>query len=234
VAGIVGIVSIAIPAEARHFTDLSLKDLPVPPNAFRLMLSLVIAFPVAAYAGDPPGHDAHVPTYTADGKLIAPSDYREWVYLSSGLGMSYNPKALASPDPMFDNTFVNPESWRAFQKTGAWPDKTVIVLEVRGSSDKGSINQRGHFQSGDVQGMEVHVKDAARGGWAFYSFDDGPSPAARIPQDKSCYGCHSAHGAVDTTFVQFYPTLLPIAKQHSTLSAAYLKDEADRIKSPGN
>jgi len=34
--------------------------------------------------------------------------------------------------------------------------------------------------------------------------------------------------------VQFYPTLLPIAKQHATLSAAYLKDEAERIKTAGN
>jgi hypothetical protein len=31
--------------------------------------------------------------------------------------------------------------------------------------------------------------------------------------------------------VQFYPTLLPVAHQHSTLSAAYLKDEAELIKS---
>jgi hypothetical protein len=31
---------------------------------------------------------------------------------------------------------------------------------------------------------------------------------------------------VDTTFVQFYPTLLPIAQEKKTLSEAYLKDEA--------
>jgi hypothetical protein len=31
---------------------------------------------------------------------------------------------------------------------------------------------------------------------------------------------------VDTTFVQFYPTLLPIAKKKGTLSEAFLKDEA--------
>jgi hypothetical protein len=30
---------------------------------------------------------------------------------------------------------------------------------------------------------------------------------------------------VDTTFVQFYPTLLPVAKAKGTLSSAYLKDE---------
>jgi aspartate oxidase len=31
---------------------------------------------------------------------------------------------------------------------------------------------------------------------------------------------------VDTTFVQFYPTLLEIAKKKNTLSASYLKEEA--------
>jgi hypothetical protein len=31
---------------------------------------------------------------------------------------------------------------------------------------------------------------------------------------------------VDTTFVQFYPTLLPIAEMKKTFSDAYLKDEA--------
>lgn len=178
--------------------------------------------------------NTHAPAYTADGKLILPTDYREWVYLSSGLGMSYNPKAMASPSPMFDNTFVNPESYRAFVRTGTWPDRTVIVLEVRDSADKGSINQHGRYQSGGVQGMEVHVKDTARfqGGWAFFSFDDSPAPAKPIPTTEACYSCHRAHGAVDTTFVQFYPTLLPIAQQHSTLSESYLKDTAALITSP--
>lgn len=40
-----------------------------------------------------------------------------------------------------------------------------------------------------------------------------------------CYSCHEQHAAVDTTFVQFYPTLLEIAKQKKTLSPSYLKDE---------
>jgi hypothetical protein len=31
---------------------------------------------------------------------------------------------------------------------------------------------------------------------------------------------------VDTTFVQFYPTLLDIARQKGTLSPGYMKDEA--------
>lgn len=40
----------------------------------------------------------------------------------------------------------------------------------------------------------------------------------------SCYTCHREHAAVDTTFVQFYPTLFPIARDKGTLSAAYLKE----------
>jgi hypothetical protein len=35
---------------------------------------------------------------------------------------------------------------------------------------------------------------------------------------------------VDTTFVQFYPTLLPIAKNKGTISAMYEKDIAPAKK----
>jgi len=47
-----------------------------------------------------------------------------------------------------------------------------------------------------------------------------------VPLSAACYTCHAAHGAVETTFVQFYPTLLPIAKNKGTLSASYLKENA--------
>ena len=76
-------------------------------------------------------------------------------------------------------------------------------------------------------GVEVHVKDEARfsGKWAFFDFDDEVS-GSLFPKDAACYSCHADHAAVDTTFVQFYPTLLPIARQKKTLSESYLKEEA--------
>jgi hypothetical protein len=76
--------------------------------------------------------------------------------------------------------------------------------------------------------MEVHVKDEARfaGKWAFFAFDSPSSNGTLIPQGAPCYTCHAAHGAVDTTFVQFYPTLLPLAQKKGTFSEGYLKDEA--------
>lgn len=166
--------------------------------------------------------------YATNGDLLPLTNYREWIYLTSGIDMSYSPRNDAMDHSMFDNVFVNPEAYRSFVSTGTWPDKTVIVLEVREARSKGSINQRGHFQGTDLMGFEVHVKDESRfpGKWAFFDFDSPQKNGTLIPQGAPCYTCHQAHAAVDTTFVQFYPTLLPIAQKKGALSAEYLKEEA--------
>jgi hypothetical protein len=170
---------------------------------------------------------AHQPQYTADGRLQFPADYREWIFLSSGVDMSYSPRGMAMNHSMFDNVFVNPEAYKAFLETGTWPDKTMLVLEVRGAQTKGSINHTGHFQTAELMGTEVHVKDEARvpGKWAFFGFDNEPT-AKMIPAKADCYSCHQQHAAVDTTFVQFYPTLLEVAKKKNTLNPAYVKEAA--------
>ncbi len=169
------------------------------------------------------------PEYTRDDQLKFPEDYRRWTYLTTGFDMSYN-KAMGGMDHhMFDNVFVNPESYNSFLANGTWPDKTMLVLEGRMAEGKGSINQKGNYQGGDVMGVEVHVKDQARGNWAFYIFDNAKT-AKLVDRSMACYSCHSEHAAVDTTFVQFYPTLLPIAKSKGTLSASYQKESSDTQK----
>lgn len=167
------------------------------------------------------------PEYTSDDQLKLPENYRQWVYLTTGFDMSYSANAMAMDHHMFDNVFVNPEAYKAFTETGTWPDKTMLVLEVRKAEGKGSINQRGNFQGTERMGLEVHVKDTARfpGKWAFFGFDDTKT-AKMTPTGASCYTCHQDHGAVDTTFVQFYPTLLPLAKSKGTLAAGYVKESS--------
>jgi hypothetical protein len=194
----------------------------------RTVLTLsVIA--VLAGAGVLASHaDPHRPSgarFTPDDKLLFPADYRRWIYLSSGLGMSYTPAASAMM--MFDNVFVDRAAYESFIRTGTWPEGTMMVLENRGSRQNGSINKNGHFQTTDRMGVEVHVKDSKRfkAGWAFYAFDDETS-ATMIPTSATCYACHAAHAAVDTTFLQFYPTLLPTAQAKGTLSAAYRAETA--------
>jgi hypothetical protein len=173
-----------------------------------------------------PVQEAADPQYTRDGQLQLPEHYREWVYLTSGFDMSYTASMDMSDHHMFDNIFVNPASYQAFQKTGTWPDKTEVVLEVRNAQGKGSINQKGNYQ-GNLMAIEVHVKDEKRfpGKWAFFGFGEAKT-AKMTPTTADCYSCHADHGAVDTTFVQFYPTLLPIAGSKGTFSAAYLKEIA--------
>jgi hypothetical protein len=175
---------------------------------------------------------AAAPVYAPNGDLLPVTNYREWVYLTTGIDMSYNPKAMAADHSVFDNVFVNPEAYRSFQATGTWPDKTVMVLEVREARDKGSINHRGHFQGEGVMGFEVHVKDEARfpGKWAFFDFDKPDRNGTLIPSGASCYSCHAQHGAVDTTFAQFYPTLLPIARAQHTLSEEFAREDGARGK----
>ncbi len=159
------------------------------------------------------------PQYTGDGQLLRPANYREWVFLSAGLGMTYGPAAASASaqNPLFDNVFVRPEAYRAFLQTGTWPDKTVFVLEIRQSLSEGSINQGGHFQS-DVKAIEIEVKDESRfpNKWAFFSFEGNASSGKLFPRTASCYSCHATNAAVDNTFVQFYPTLISTAKAKGT------------------
>ena len=150
----------------------------------------------------------------SDAPIKFPENYRQWVYLTTGFDMSYNP-AMSMDHHMFDNVFVNPEAYKAFVETGTWPDKTVLVLEIRNSATKLSINKDGRVQTDGGVG-EIHVKDSSRGGWAFYGFAKGTTEGTLIPKTENCYSCHDQNGAVDSTFVQFYPTLIDTAKSKGT------------------
>src|SRR5258708_17759952 len=120
---------------------------------------------------------ANLPQYTADGQLKFPADYREWVYLSTGIDMNYRPNAGMNHS-MFDNVFVNPESYKYFVANGTWPDKTMLVLEVRGAETKSAINKAGNYQTTEVMGREVHVKYQGRfpANWASFRFAAAPTP----------------------------------------------------------
>jgi len=196
--------------------------------ALCILLSLAVLLAIQGSLGAAAdASDSNAPQYTADGRLVFPANYREWIYLTTGLDMDYNPELANLDHSMFDNIFVNPEAYKAFLATGTWPDKTILVLEGRMAANKGSINQKGHFQTTGVMARSIHIKDGAHfpGKWAFVAFGD-ENVGRTFPKEAVCYSCHAEHAAVDTTFVQFYPTLLEIAKKKGTLSPAYVKEEA--------
>ena len=158
-----------------------------------------------------------VPQFNSEGKLVRPVDFRRWVYLSSGFGMSYSQQ----PDgmQMFTNVFVNPASYDYYVANGKWPDKTVFVLEEYGSTSRGSINRHGSYQT-EFMGLDVEVKDEARfpDKWAYFNFQgDAKTVAAIAPARNDCWKCHEQNAAVEHSFVQFYPELLKIAREKNTI-----------------
>jgi hypothetical protein len=161
----------------------------------------------------------------AQEQMAVPPDYRRWVFLTASLDLNYN--TASAPDRhMLDNVFVDPASYQAFLKTGTWPDKAILIKENRIAESAGTLSKSGQFQTG-VKNLEIHIKDETRPGkWAFFVSSDGRAPGKLMPQTANCYSCHADHGAVDTTFVQFYPTLFSIAKDKGTISASYLKNDA--------
>jgi hypothetical protein len=170
---------------------------------------------IAAIAAAPSTSSDDGPKYAADGKLLRPTNYREWVYLSSGLGMNYAPRAAGHP--MFTNVFVNPLSYRYFRQNGNWPDKTIFALEMYTPASHGSINQSGHYQS-SFMGLEAEVKDESKGEntWSYYGLNYDDASASAFPKDD-CASCHARNGAVEHSFVQFYPQLLDIAIRKGTV-----------------
>jgi hypothetical protein len=168
------------------------------------------------------------PAFTSGGELQRPLDYREWVFLSSGLDMTYGPAAAtlnADRQQLFNNVFVTRDAYREFLRSGTWPDRTMFILEVRQAQANVSINNRGRTQ-GSLAAIEAAVKDVRRfkatGGWGYFGFGDGTrATGSQFGADAGCNACHAANTAVDNTFVQFYPELLAVAKTKGTIKASY-------------
>ena len=180
-----------------------------------------------ALSGQPVANDG--PRYENETNLVRPDDYREWTFLSSGLAMAYNedePAGGATGPQLFQNVFVNPSSYRGFMETGAWPDGTTFVLEFRRAATDADISRTGRFQTDRVM-LEAEVKDSRfPDGWAFFNFgqDDALADVAEPlagRQVARCIECHTEHTAVERTFVQFYPTLLEVARQKGTVKPGF-------------
>lgn len=191
-------------------------------RAAALVVAVLLVLPAQAQS------TADGPRYTAGNELVFPEDYRSWPFIGAGLGMTYDGErgTPQGDTPRFTHGFVNPSSYRHFQETGTWPDGTVFMLEFRASASEGSINRAGRYATNLVL-LEAEVKDSRfPDGWAFFVFSRGgeiAKSAAPLGQEAAapCVQCHTEHGAVERTFVQFYPTLLEIARRKGTLRPGF-------------
>lgn len=166
--------------------------------------------------------------FDSKGSLKLPTGYRKWVFVGAPL----TPNGLNNGHagfPEYHNVYVEARNVDAYEKTGSFPEGTVIVKELTLVLDPtfpdGSRTEpsgRGFF-NGAFNGIDESVKDSKRftksNGWGYFTFGHHALPydkqAAEAPV-KECAGCHLANVAkTDMTWVQFYP-ILRDRKQGST------------------
>ena len=174
------------------------------------LLVLLAAAPLLGALGDGARLPAAAgaPAYDASGALLRPEGYRRWVFVGASLGLSYREGGHEDGPGDFHHVYLRPESYEAFQRTGHFPDKTVLVLELHRAAQKVAPSRHGLFEGPRIA-LEAAVKDVQRfpEGWAYFSFGDGSQRTARAFPAADCFACHKQHAASDNVFVQFYPVL---------------------------
>jgi hypothetical protein len=195
-----------------------------PTLVLTLAFAMALTFGIRAQQAPTDG-----PRYSSGTNLARPTDYREWPFVGSSLGLAYTTLPEGAPPP-FTNVFVNPSSYHSFMQTGRWPNGTMLVLEIRRSGNEGALIKGGRYQT-DLLALEAQVKDSRfPDGWAFFSWGRGSAlmdvaapapPDTAIPGEGTCVECHTKHAAVERTFVQFYPTLLDVARRKGTLNPGF-------------
>lgn len=118
-------------------------------------------------------------------------------------------QACRNPDApaCFHNTYFHPAAFEEFQRSGKFPEGTILVLETFTAGSQTSINREGQFEDRPA-GLWAAVKDSARfkEGRAYFTFQPGAGSASAFPRER-CWSCHKQHAARDNVFVQFYPVL---------------------------
>jgi hypothetical protein len=192
---------------------------------FQTAVAVVVSSAVATilFFGSPRDGNAqtatrYLPEYTADGQLLLPKNFHEWVYVGSPL----TPNALNGGQanfPEFHNVYIEPGSYEIYKKTGQFPEGTILFKELQltlpGENPDGSRTEpsgRGYFP-GPFNGADVTVKDSKRfpdtNGWGYFNFNHHEPKAsmAKVKAKSECAFCHIASAKKDEVWTQFYPLL---------------------------
>lgn len=149
--------------------------------------------------------------YDGEGRLAFPADTDRWIAVGTGLGGNYADVPFDPANPgSIGVVQMEPSAYDYFLENGRYADGTMFLLTFYATQKKPDPALQG-FVQGDVVGREIHVLDKTRfaaEGSGFFVFSEGTDAAvAPMPVGSVCVQCHSAEGAFEGTFVQFYPAL---------------------------
>ncbi len=179
-------------------------------SVFLLALATVM---MAFASGGATAQESYEAEFNADGELIRPAGWREWVFVGSPLTPN-SQNGGEAPFPEFHTVYIDPESWAHWKRTGTFREGTMFAKELTLVGDTAATSGIGFF-NGEQQGFEIAHKDSSRysedtDGWAYYTFGHKPEPyadsTAAMPT-AACAACHTAAAADDMVFTQYYPIL---------------------------
>ena len=181
-------------------------------SKFVLVVAVAAALPLMF--GAVPGVDAGEENYakfTEAGELMRPTGYRQWIYVGTPVTPNdMNDGKAAFPE--FHNVYIDPVSFKEYQKSGTFRDGTILVKELVSVGSKEASSGNGYFM-GEFIGLEATTKNSKRfkdepGNWAYFSFTEpkGAKTAKAFPA-SACNACHEGTAAEDWVFTQYYPVL---------------------------
>ncbi|MFT6832887.1 MAG: hypothetical protein ACJAZN_003065 [Planctomycetota bacterium] len=168
-----------------------------------------------------------------DGQLQRPEGYRHWVFV----GAPVTPNDMnggKAPFPDFHSVYIDPESFKHYERTGEFRDGTILVKELVSVGSKQAVSGKGYFM-GDFIGLEATVKSAKHfpnepGNWAYFSFSN-PGGALKDATEAfptaSCNACHQGNAGEDFVFTQYYPVLSAAAGDKVAASSGSAMVPAD-------
>lgn len=174
----------------------------------KLIFGMLIFLPLAYQAGKSKFYEL---SPSLELTMPESAKYRKWQYV----GSSVIPDELNSHKAIFPGihqVYIDPDSFQSHQEKGAFPDSTIIVMEVQHMKKGESVGGFGYFTTGGMD-LLVALKDrrAFKGnGWGYYMFSDKEIKSGlrqKAPEDSRCTSCHRASAEEDEVFTQYYPEL---------------------------
>ena len=101
-----------------------------------------------AFAAPPKTNEAKLfsAKFNNDGELVRPTGYRKWTYVGTPL----TPNDMndgAAPFPEFHSVYMNPNAYKHYERTGEFPDGTMLVKELVSVGDKEASSGNGPARS---------------------------------------------------------------------------------------
>lgn len=161
---------------------------------------------VPARAGTP------MPQAPAEGELTRP-DIERWIFVGATVDHGVVPedgtRKFSAEDPgKILVTQMEPGAYDYFMEHGRYADGTTFATSIYMPHENPKPAMDGVVQ-GDLAILFVHRLERGETGLQheFSLFGNGPGMAKRMPEGSECVACHTKHGGLDGTYVQFYPSL---------------------------